>query len=663
MICGNGMMTWFDRFEKYLGNWERNLENGLGLHVWFEHKSEARFIRNRYLGEWHNGRRNGYGIFYYSNGAVYEGFFHDNKKNGFGIHYTAEGRILKGKFENDIFCNKNAGMLYEQTERSKAIKDSPNRSNRRVAAGNVRVENDGSLQRVNLSQNRERIDSEVKMLAKKSNIVISNDAKKDAENNPFKFSIDLNDLLENQSKVREAGELIEKALLRYLAEMRLWYKIYSVKEISDFPQESHSKYGGFGRTNTEEDKTPKVLNIEMDEVRTHNDVCQGMEMRDMWRFLRECGLIDRNFLICHFNRLFANSQSNKINYLFTRIDCTPDEYYKEVKNLVLTQKNKFLADFHEDVFDEPSEDELIPIQLDIHDYRQVVLPRQFYESLVRVTLMKHPNCDLALDQRFKELIEGAKRFNKNIPSKSKNSQGDISQMSANKSDDKNRKNIKASNNSLVNFVNDKAGELLTVFRKIALVNEFKNDVGDLTVKYRTLYECLIQTEMFVDLPKKIFVEVATQFMRESVDIDILTVAEIFECECIFYEFMEILYFLIRNVSSNKSKNTFGEFFEENDDIKRIIKELKAISPKMAVVRNKRTLVIYPKLQTHAIHEKLIEVELRRENERMKRQKEEERRLYENENFEFEDYNVLPEVVEVEEEEEEFDENGDNYYDY
>ena len=46
-INGNGYMIWYDTNEKYSGQWIDNLQNGLGIQIWFENKGEQKYLRNR----------------------------------------------------------------------------------------------------------------------------------------------------------------------------------------------------------------------------------------------------------------------------------------------------------------------------------------------------------------------------------------------------------------------------------------------------------------------------------------------------------------------------------------------------------------------------------------------------------------------------------------
>ena len=51
--------------------------------------------------EFSNIFRQGLGVFYYANGATYEGEFLDNKKNGYAVYTDENGVIIKAVFEND----------------------------------------------------------------------------------------------------------------------------------------------------------------------------------------------------------------------------------------------------------------------------------------------------------------------------------------------------------------------------------------------------------------------------------------------------------------------------------------------------------------------------------------------------------------------------------
>ena len=104
-MCGNGYMIWFNKLEKYTGQWENNLQNGFGVHIWYDLKQEMKYFRDRYIGQWKDGKRDGYGKFFYSNGSIYEGYWKNNKKEGFGIFTFQDRTKYIGNFKDDIMID------------------------------------------------------------------------------------------------------------------------------------------------------------------------------------------------------------------------------------------------------------------------------------------------------------------------------------------------------------------------------------------------------------------------------------------------------------------------------------------------------------------------------------------------------------------------------
>ena len=116
-INGDGYMVWYDLQEKYIGKWENDKQNGLGMHIWYEPKGELKEMRNRYVGEWEDGIREGYGVFFYSNGAMYEGEWKNNMKHGFGIMRFEDGKKYIGRFEEDRILDKENQLSSEMVDK------------------------------------------------------------------------------------------------------------------------------------------------------------------------------------------------------------------------------------------------------------------------------------------------------------------------------------------------------------------------------------------------------------------------------------------------------------------------------------------------------------------------------------------------------------------
>ena len=67
---GKGIFYYNDG-ARYEGDWKNGLREGKGI---FYYKNG-----NKYEGDWKNGLREGKGIYYYKNGNKYEGYWKDNK--------------------------------------------------------------------------------------------------------------------------------------------------------------------------------------------------------------------------------------------------------------------------------------------------------------------------------------------------------------------------------------------------------------------------------------------------------------------------------------------------------------------------------------------------------------------------------------------------------
>ena len=283
-IEGYGYMIWYDLLEKYIGNWKNNLQNGSGIHIWFEPKGELKLLRNRYIGEWENGIRNGFGIFFYSNGSVYEGEWKNNMKDGFGTFLFEDGKKYIGRFEKDrmidfdnqlssLTCDllynnflqlKNDILTIEREKREelekeedkhrklqlKSIGNNPKKMS--MVPLNVSnfekkksiIPNKESIKNKNL-MGINNVESEVVTTFKenikgiiKNNII--NDYPKYKSLNRYDPFLDLNDIILQDENLFEDIKEIENILLRQLSDIKKCYSVLlniasgEIKEIDDF---------------------------------------------------------------------------------------------------------------------------------------------------------------------------------------------------------------------------------------------------------------------------------------------------------------------------------------------------------------------------------------------------------------------------------------------
>jgi len=167
--------------------------------------------------------------------------------------------------------------------------------------------------------------------------VVANRALKESDQNMFKNLIDLSDIIEFEPEVENSLKDVENILLRNLSEMKMWYRLYTNNESNSYRDDINSVNQSILNTNTqneEKEKTKegngleknpsyKILNtfasvsnntnnIIINEGIYNNDLSFAMEMKDLWKFLRDSNVISSEFSLAQFNRLFFKGKKNYI---------------------------------------------------------------------------------------------------------------------------------------------------------------------------------------------------------------------------------------------------------------------------------------------------------------------------------------------------------------
>lgn len=91
---------------QYEGEWKEDYPWGSGTLIWIEHNGVNKILRNRYAGQFERGMRHGLGIFYYANGATYEGYWYQNKKHGYATYTNENGEVTYCLFNQDRMSRK-----------------------------------------------------------------------------------------------------------------------------------------------------------------------------------------------------------------------------------------------------------------------------------------------------------------------------------------------------------------------------------------------------------------------------------------------------------------------------------------------------------------------------------------------------------------------------
>ncbi len=681
-IHGNGYMIWKNSFEKYLGQWVNNSQNGFGVHVWYEHKGEQKFWRNRYVGEMKNSHRNGYGVFFYANGGRYEGMWENNMKNGFGIFTAHDGTQTIGKYINDRF---DSSMPVNVQGANTTKTSNLNGTNNKLfgKGGKYRHTQKGVLQAVNEEEETESIigqnntkggtenntnnngisnkneinetgiikqknDSALMSLSMiDSKSVLNNINSKMMELNPFKSLLELSDIIEIDPDVEANIMDIQNLLLRHLSEMKYWYKFYVYnRDTLQFDLVESSPLPGHKLSKQYNEKLDKealheVINKEQinEPVIDNNDFGYAMEMKDLWRFMRESFIVSSDFTLASFNRIFFRGPKNYIEMFHYPEDIKmySDEFFEYMFQLIGKSKDDFSfkhrdkLKIHASVFSGPNELGNLLIKpseadnlFDIHNKRNNILLRQFYEAIIRIAYLKYNHLPETLQKKIKMLIDLIKT-NPNFKKLGKKSNTQYTNDSSMNSticvlDLKVR--VLESNAEQFSKIYDRS--LKTIFNNLFQKSSYSYKKNDKTITNRFFYQNLIKKSNLVNdiIDKYKFYEFLTIYHKDKIilkeenrgSLELNKSIEIIlNNEMIYYEHCELLYLCCRFYLLH---NNIPDRIDNYNDLVNQFLELSKTSE--LVFQTETYQYNYPKLRNHKILDNMIETENQRKLEEEKK---------------------------------------------
>ena len=398
---GNGYMIWNNKNEKYVGKWQDNLQNGLGIYIWYDDKiSFNKFFKDRYVGEWKEGKKDGYGKFFYSNGTIYEGFWKEDKKEGFGILSFQDRTNISGLFQNDIFLTdlKDANKYLKQDsakpkkiDNAKRVTITKNKKPRRssylmnVIRPPIRV---FERQRTKVI-NADEIGNELKKEDIKDNK--DNKEKEDDKNKnnqdskekdilkiissldeiKIKISIDDISLIENFQK--ETFKNIDDLILRNVSLISRFYMLGTwgedklsemgfsagspsmfVENKSMFIQQLQTKKSQNEKDDKDnlilneekKDKKEKKIYISMKDNIYSNDLYFCLDFKNFWKLLRECGIVNPKLSLAMIDRFIFKNPENEINMFYIpeeieKLNMNPnktEEIYNYLYQIIINSK-------------------------------------------------------------------------------------------------------------------------------------------------------------------------------------------------------------------------------------------------------------------------------------------------------------------------------------
>ena len=719
-INGNGYMIWFDLLEKYIGNWENNLQNGIGIHIFFELKGENKLLRNRYFGEFKNGIRNGFGIFFYCNGSVYEGEWKNNMKNGFGSFLFENGKMYIGRFENDkmidfdnqlsddmciklydnylqmkediIKIERNKRLQFEINEdKNRKLKlNSVDKSSKKMSMVDLRVLSKGNKNKSNKISSIEN--EEIKKNTNKNIVIEYKENAKEIINknkkiqdpkkkslNRFAPYLDINDLILLDNSIKDNVTEIENVILRQLSEIKKCYFILlkiASGELKDLEDMNSSKT--VNQEKLKRKSTKRISNIKnligsnigqnniIPENPKSNDISFCISMKDIWNFFRDNNIINHDFTISDFDKIYYNGNNyfniyqipDQINesseiYKYMELlfnDIKVNFTYKYKNYIIYYYKEKEIPSYFKNILDDSNKNKKIEhkIENSIHFKNHIILPRFFNECLVRVAFLKYLSINIPLSSKLKILLDSIIKIPKGKSNKRISiSKFDSSFQSYNINENKNKIHERFKINEFIfNFYS----QVQKIFKKLYFLSCEHPSKIDQTISYRFIYNFLFKKSYLLMrlYPDKIsFCELIQYFFKEKINFfsdemntekRLFIIEKLFDNEIIEYEFFELVYLISKKYFSLK------EIKGEKEDYLNFITKLEEIINCQQKKKLKK-IYYFPELDKHIKKVLLIDKLKKEAIERERKRIEEERFTRERENLNKEDENIYHEEIE------------------
>ena len=419
-----------------------------------------------------------------------------------------------------------------------------------------------------------------------------------------------------------------------------------------------------------------------------DDINFCIQLKDFWYYAREFGLFnDSKISIAEFNRLFDSGKNNfyesfKVpryltepddiyNYLNTKINQSKHDFVLKYKNYLNYYYKEDQEDRKDGIFN-IIEHKNSKIQLidSVHDERRLLLPRFFYECLIRLAYLigsyspNYAERNLKLSKKLERILDII------IPSKMRKKQSSSLKITMAKLEQSFNNSINVIEGNMTRitemktieeFVNLFVNDLKYIFDKLYILYKEKENInfsknGDKTITHLFLYRNIISKNIFFrqSIPNIIsYIEITSNFLNSKLNfIENLTklkksdyfdiINEMLLKEMTEWEFDEIIFLICKKYikSINKKLN--------ENDLKYFIGKIKENVDNIVRSKLLKKKYYFPKLKAHIMKEELIEEEKRRREEERRIKLERERYFNERNNFQKEDINAFVENPEEDE---------------
>ena len=597
---GYGVHIWYDnkpdnKFfrDRYVGEWKNGKREGYGKFFF----SDGRI----YEGYWKNNKKEGFGVYYFQDKTKYVGNFKDDIMIDRMSQEQLKAFLKINTTTNNVnenLSNVSNVSVSRVSKKGATMRKDPNAFNNNINKNDQKE----SQKELNVIKENEEKKEIIETERKKEKLIKDKKDRINKNIDDIKISVFLNDLISTDPQVKKSLKELDNILLRNISIITHLYMVACGKEdikSSDFgmstmiadPKTAFKKKEDKSekqKVSLEDLQLPlqneekKEIKVEYDNV-YNNDVYFCLDFKNFWKLVRDCGLITADFSLAMLDRICLQNIDNYIemyyipilfernnknveyydkiyDYLFQKIQNSKNDFdnkYKEqmdkfsklVNGIVIPKKIN-----DEDIY-KPKE--VYENDFDIHEEKNVILLRYFFELLIRVAFIKFsddPN--LTIGARAKMLFDILKSYFK---SKKKSGVSNTLVMIASIDP-----RIHNPENSIESFISTHYISLEKIFSDLyscSCNNENQYKRYDRTLTYRYFYEnVILNSEEFSKVfeDKLTYIDIITLFHKQrkitSANIDTLEVTndEIFEYiesaleyEMIFREFCELIYLVSR----------------------------------------------------------------------------------------------------------------------
>lgn len=722
---GYGVHIWYEPKgetkilrNRYVGEWKNGLRNGYGIFFFSN--------GNKYEGYWKDNKKNGFGVYTFEDGSKYIGRFENDrlidmenqipdtkideileKLNKENAEVLSPLKQYKEPIANSVIPQKQKRSSVQTTKpiaamtpkvslkKQSSSMTSPIITKRSEDLSILNGEKSSGKDSTNNNANSNQVNT---LTQSASNVlpkmgVPFSQIKQRRTLNHFDPAINIDDLIYMDIAIDSDYPEIENVLLRSLTDIKKLYSNIIKMNIMDkdpddpnssrlipkeivSPEPSPKGHKHHKKPQQPVKVTPPKL-FEISESIKTTDLSFCVCLKDIWRFLRDNGMISADVTICDFDRLFFTNEDNYyeafhipellstakdiFNYLYDSISESKINFickYKKYIEYYLFNQIKFNTN------DITFTNNLL-LSHSIHNKNLIILPRLFYEILIRISYLKYITDDAtSLSSKLKNALGVL------VPPKPKGKRGSI-KMSISRLEQSFLNQQALQENKAKSHERNLVDEYVSLFENdievlfytlYCLSNKRNKDKNDITISYDFFYSTVIKRSRVLSnlIPSKTkYVDMINYFHKDKIVLanEDLTqnsvkyfkyIEELLYNEMVSFEFCELLFFISRKyIATNKLSGIVSDYKKVIDIVSNVIVRTR---------KEGKCKLYYPELELHRLKQKLIDEREQKEKEEMERQKEVDRYTKEREYLNNEDQNVF--IEEEENSDDEDDEDSD-----